>query len=332
MYSDRGGAITIVSARHGEAFSPAPQAASQSPAGGAAGASYSVEVDEQNFQALLESSMNAPVVLVVYSPTQMPASAQLADDFSTLAAELQGRIAVGRVNVDAQPSIAQALQVQSLPLVAMVLQGRLQPLFQDAPPMAVTVMASAGSFAADDLVAATSQLGPGRRYTSLVPTQLRRVLDAGGEPVPAVEAFLAHLQALDRSPTTVRTYATSLKLWLQFLDRLGVAIDEATVDHVSRFVAWLRAPAENVTVPADTVPVELERQLVRQLEGPLPPGESEGGRVAVLQHIGFADDARRDEVHVAFALAGFMQGEIELERARLERRYPGRPRRPRRLA
>jgi len=51
------------------------------------------------------------------------------------------------------------------------------------------------------------------------------VLDAGGEPVPAVEAFLAHLQALDRSPTTVRTYATSLKLWLQFLDGPGVGVD-----------------------------------------------------------------------------------------------------------
>ena len=37
----------------------------------------------------------------------------------------------------------------------------------------------------------------------------------GGDPVPAVEGFLAHLQALDRSPTTIRTYATSLKLWLQ---------------------------------------------------------------------------------------------------------------------
>ena len=48
------------------------------------------------------------------------------------------------------------------------------------------------------------------------------VLDAGGDPVPAVEGFLAHLQALDRSPTTVRTYATSLKLWSQFLDRPGV--------------------------------------------------------------------------------------------------------------
>jgi len=74
------------------------------------------------------------------------------------------------------------------------------------------------------------------------------VLNDDGVPVPPVEAFLAHLQALDRSPATVRTYATSLKLWLQFLAGLGVTVDEATVDHVSRFVAWLRAPAENVAV------------------------------------------------------------------------------------
>jgi integrase len=76
------------------------------------------------------------------------------------------------------------------------------------------------------------------------------VLDECGEPVPAIEAFLAHLQALERSPLTVRTYATSLKLWLEFVARLGVAVDEAKVEHVSRFVAWLRAPAENVTVLA----------------------------------------------------------------------------------
>jgi putative thioredoxin len=79
--------------------------------------------------------MAAPVVLVVYSPSRMPASAQLADDLSSIAAGLDGRIAVGRVDVDAQPGIAQAMQVQSVPLVAMVLQGRLQPMFQDAPPL-----------------------------------------------------------------------------------------------------------------------------------------------------------------------------------------------------
>jgi putative thioredoxin len=115
---------------------PAPAAAGTPTAGApAGGASYSVEVDETNFEQLLQASMAAPVVLVVYSPSRMPASAQLADDLSSIADELGGRIAVGRVDVDAQPGIAQAMQVQSVPLVAMVLQGRLQPMFQDAPPL-----------------------------------------------------------------------------------------------------------------------------------------------------------------------------------------------------
>jgi putative thioredoxin len=131
MPFSRPGAIDLSSFKR-PAPAPAPQAGGQTPAGHG---SYAVEVDEANFQALLEVSMTAPVVLVVYSPSRMPASAQLADDFSTLADELDGRIAVGRVDIDAQPAIAQAMQVQALPLVAMVLQGRLQPLFQDAPPL-----------------------------------------------------------------------------------------------------------------------------------------------------------------------------------------------------
>ena len=40
-----------------------------------AGASYSVEVDETNFEQLLHASMTAPVVLVVYSPSRMPSEA-----------------------------------------------------------------------------------------------------------------------------------------------------------------------------------------------------------------------------------------------------------------
>jgi integrase/recombinase XerD len=77
------------------------------------------------------------------------------------------------------------------------------------------------------------------------------VLDDALEPVPAVETYLAHLQALDRSPTTLRAYATSLKLWLDFLGHVEVGWDEAKVELVSRFVAWLRAPADNVLVLAD---------------------------------------------------------------------------------
>lgn len=115
---------------------PPPPPRGPSGGGPAEGGAYAVDVDEQNFQAMLESSMTAPVVLVVYSPSRMPASATLADDLETIAGEMEGRFLLGRIDVDAQPSIAQAMQVQSVPLVAMVLQGRLAPLLQDAPPLA----------------------------------------------------------------------------------------------------------------------------------------------------------------------------------------------------
>ena len=91
------------------------------------------------------------------------------------------------------------------------------------------------------------------------------VLDDRGEVIGPVEAFLAHLQALDRSPETVRTYATSLKLWWEFLGSAGCGFDTATVDHVARFVAWLRAPAENMAVleggSARCSPATLNRHL-----------------------------------------------------------------------
>ncbi len=106
-----------------------------SPNGTASGTgAYALSLDEQNIQGVLESSMTAPVLLVIYSPSRSAASAQLADDLEQLADEFEGRFLLGRVDVDAQPTLAQMLQVPSVPLVAIVLQGRLQPLFQDAPP------------------------------------------------------------------------------------------------------------------------------------------------------------------------------------------------------
>jgi integrase/recombinase XerD len=74
------------------------------------------------------------------------------------------------------------------------------------------------------------------------------VVDDDGVPVVPVEAYLAHLAALERSPETVRGYAVSLKLWFEFLTAVDVAWDAAKVDDVVRFVAWLRAPAPNVVV------------------------------------------------------------------------------------
>ncbi len=74
------------------------------------------------------------------------------------------------------------------------------------------------------------------------------VLGLDGAPVEPVESFLTYLAALERSPNTQRAYATSLKLWFEFLETVGVGWAEVKVDDVARFVSWLRAPAPNVFV------------------------------------------------------------------------------------
>src|SRR6266487_2477191 len=74
------------------------------------------------------------------------------------------------------------------------------------------------------------------------------VLGDDGEVVAPAERYLGYLSALERSPNTVRAYALSLRLWFEFLGQAGVGWADADVEDVARFVAWLRAPAENVIV------------------------------------------------------------------------------------
>ena len=109
---------------------PAPSGTSAS-----TGSSYSVQVDEQSFQGLLEQSMTAPVLLVFYSRTRMPESGQLADDLVTVVDEHEGRFLLGLVDIDAAPQIAQAMQIPSIPLVVAVVDGRPMPLLQDPLPI-----------------------------------------------------------------------------------------------------------------------------------------------------------------------------------------------------
>ncbi|MFL6002027.1 MAG: co-chaperone YbbN, partial [Nocardioides sp.] len=67
--------------------------------------------------------------------SRMPESAQLADDLETLAGEFEGKFLAGRVDIDAVPQIAQAMQIPSVPLVVVIVDGRPMPLLQDAVPL-----------------------------------------------------------------------------------------------------------------------------------------------------------------------------------------------------
>lgn len=93
------------------------------------------------------------------------------------------------------------------------------------------------------------------------------VLGDDGAVLVPVEAYLAHLAALERSPNTVRAYATSLKLWFEFLARVDVGWAGAGVDDVARFVSWLRAPAANVIVLGNGVGRRSPATVNRHLAG-----------------------------------------------------------------
>ncbi len=78
------------------------------------------------------------------------------------------------------------------------------------------------------------------------------VVDGDLRPIEPAERYLAHLEAIERSPNTIRAYAHGLRLWWECLDQRQVAWDKVGAEDVSRFVAWLRAPAENVVVLDET--------------------------------------------------------------------------------
>ena len=135
----RPGAIDLSALKRPATPPPPAGAAAGTPAGGpgaaAGGSSYSLTISEENFQATVEASMSAPVLLVFFSRTRMPESGQLADDLASLSGEFEGRFLVGLVDIDATPSIAQAMQIQAVPLVVAVIDGRPMPLFQDVVPL-----------------------------------------------------------------------------------------------------------------------------------------------------------------------------------------------------
>ena len=92
------------------------------------GASFVVEVDESNFESVIQLSTKHPVVVELYSPR---ANAQaLSDDLIALANAAGGAYLLARVNVDTAGTIAQALGIQAVPTVIGVIAGQLAPLFQ----------------------------------------------------------------------------------------------------------------------------------------------------------------------------------------------------------
>ena len=54
--------------------------------------------------------------------------------------------------------------------------------------------------------------------------------------------YLRHLDSRGFSPNTLRSYATDLRLYLEFLEQAEVAYEQVTLDAMADFVLWLKNP------------------------------------------------------------------------------------------
>jgi putative thioredoxin len=128
----RPGAIDLSSLRKPPAPRPGAAApgAPAGPGGGSAGGSYVLNVSEATFQSdVIERSIQVPVIVEFWSP-RSDASTALSPILVRLSTEYAGKFLLTRIDIDANPQLAQAVGVQTVPLVIAVLRGQVVPLFQ----------------------------------------------------------------------------------------------------------------------------------------------------------------------------------------------------------
>lgn len=159
--------------------------------------------------------------------------------------------------------------------------------------------------------------------------RVQQVLPPGGDPeswtvvddqfavVEPVDAFLAHLTVIERSPGTVRAYAFDLRDYFEFLTAHEIDWRTVCLEHLGRFVGWLRLPptmrAASVTslstIEAQCSAPTINRKLAAvgsfykfhhrhgvdcgELLSTMKAGGMRGSWRPFLAHLGSAGDPRR---------------------------------------
>src|SRR2546423_8668959 len=112
------------------------QSPSQPGAAAPAGNGLVIDVTEETFNTdVVERSRTTPVIMDLWAEWCGPCK-QLSPVLEKLAGEAGGQWILAKVDVDANPQLSAALQVQSIPMVVAVLGGQLVDGFLGAMPEA----------------------------------------------------------------------------------------------------------------------------------------------------------------------------------------------------
>ena len=91
------------------------------------------DVTDASFGQVLELSRTVPVVVDLWAEWCGPCK-QLSPVLEKVVTELGGRVVLAKVDVDANPQLAQGFRAQSIPMVVALIAGQPVPLFTGAVP------------------------------------------------------------------------------------------------------------------------------------------------------------------------------------------------------
>jgi len=141
-----------------------------------AGPMPGVEITPENLtNEFLALSKAKPVVLICWSP-RSPESEEVVGILGKLALADQGAWVLGRVDVDAQQQVAQALQVRAVPFAVAIINEQMVPLFEQPYPEAQIRMVI------DKVLALAAEQGVGEAATEKIEPEEEEAiaaLDAG---------------------------------------------------------------------------------------------------------------------------------------------------------
>ena len=158
-----------------------------------AGPMPGIEITPENLtNEFLSLSKDKPVVLICWSP-RSPESQEVVAILGKLALADQGSWVLGRVDVDAQPQVAQALQTRAVPFAVAIINEQMVPLFEQPYPEEQIRMVI------DKVLALASEQGVGEAPTEKIEPEEEEAiaaLDAGDY----AKAEAAYKKLLARKP------------------------------------------------------------------------------------------------------------------------------------